>query len=188
MSTGCGPSSVVAPTGSAVPFADRYGYAILPPLDGLSVALTDSRAAFVHPVAARAASNLPPLALSILTPWTSSGPIADTKLILVYSSSSIAGEIQTEMVSSGSWIVTEGRPAGQDAAAVQAAAQRIGRMDLTASVAVASSPGTLVYQDPIDEAGSRPFELYWSDRRRDMSIQAVASPDAIGNLARAFYC
>ena len=125
----------------------------------------------------------------ILTPWSDAGQTAETRFLVVWGLADTQGQSLTDMIASGDWVLSE-MPAerGQDAAAVESALDSISRTDHYQRIAIASYRAVLVHQDAIDDAGNRPYGLYWSDGIRDLSVQVLADPNGLIDFARAFYC
>lgn len=187
VTTGCGITAAsIVPEDSEPPLV-AYGPAAKPPLTGLSVAVTDPRAAFIHPLAPSTSPAGLQLQASLLAPWTATGATADTRLLLVYSRDSVGGLNIDDIVAGGGWIVTEAPAGGQTAAAIESVLDGMGASAHYASVLVGPNQAVLVHGSAAAGA-TRPYTLSWSDGTRDISVLATSAANQIIDFARSLYC
>jgi len=189
MATGCGVAGdVQLPDHAATPIANMRGHPLDLALAGLVVAPSDPRAGFIHPLV----PTQPPAGLSLqealLTPWGPDGVTSGTALLLIYAPSSVVGLSSGDILAGGGWIVSESAASGQDALAVQAALDSIGKADHYVHVQVGPHDGLLVHQDARDLGPHPAYALFWSDGARDMVVQADVDTAPVINFARSLYC
>jgi hypothetical protein len=186
---GCGASDVVVMPTDNDPPVRGFGQAAKPPLDGLAVNVTDPTVdAFVRPLEPARLPAGVSLRASLLTPWTTTGAIADTRLLRIYARSKTDGLNITEIVDGGAWVISEAPAAGRDALSVKASLDSIGADGHYAVVQVGPNRALLVHQDGLSTANGRPYGLHWSDGVRDMSIEVLAPSNEVIDFARSFYC
>jgi hypothetical protein len=186
--TGCETSVVTPMTDLGADTAHRRGGGSQMPLNGLSLATSDARAAYIRPLIPPL-SQLTPLRASLLAPWSDSGATADTQLYLIWGPADISGLSFGGILAAGDWALTESPgQRGQDANAVRSALDGVGKAAHYQTLGVGQYDAVLVHQDAIPGAQARPYGLYWFDGTRDMAVQAVADPNSVINLARSMYC
>lgn len=186
---GCGPvASLDFPSDTPDDLRFQRGPTWKPPLGGLSNPTEEDLASLGVDRPSIPAPAATYLQLELLSPWADGAPTADTRLVQVFAPDPVANLSVWDVLLAKGWIVSEGPPRGLTADRARALLAAVGNDGKSVFVQIGPHRALLVHEDPIDEAGSRPYGIHWSDGTRDMSVQAIADPAAIVGYARSLYC
>jgi hypothetical protein len=108
-----------------------------------------------------------------------------TRLRLYLSPEPVGGNV-LEYMEAGGVILVQSPSNGVDASFVRREIADTGRQ--FSLLEVGEHEAIVFLADPVIRDDLRPWHIYWSDGSRDWSLQGVADPAALIDLARSIYC
>lgn len=186
---GCGPTTAPVADPNFVPVAGRFGPATeaYPPVIGTGEVISEASAR-------QMADTLFPRAIP--SSWSHQLYVRDAtdrdadgeqeaRLRLYLSPKPIGGNV-LDYMEAGGVLLVQAPTSGVDAQYVSAEIADTGRR--STMIDVGEHQAIMYLADPLIEDDLRPWHLYWSDGTRDWSLQGVADPGALIELAQSIYC